>query len=452
MGDKGTDYEADRAPADPQAEAGEWNALAYYAASSPQERQRSFVILFISLVCMGAGQTVLFAILPPLSRQLGLTEVQTSTIFGVSALIWVFTSTYWGRKSDHWGRKPVMLIGLVAYGASTLLFASTMAAGLAHWLPAFAIFPLLIASRSVYGTFGSGTSPASQAYVADRTAPAERLQGVATINAAFGLGSAMGPGIAAMLAVIGILAPFYFIALMAFASAGAIWYLLPERTPPRSHIRRAKKSSLKWYDPRVLPFVVFSVGLGIAGTVAVQTVGFFFIDVLHASNELAVQYNLIGQMASSMAALFAQLVVVQRFNFSAKHLTTFGLATGFASFVLFLTAPTFGTLVFAMILSGLGFGVARPGFVAASSLTVTPQEQGAVAGIIGGASAAGFIFGPAIGEMYRWSPYIPYAFGATMMVLLFIFMRVSRTLRNAGVITPDVESLEEAEVSTPPSV
>ncbi|HEX2591782.1 MAG TPA: MFS transporter [Rhizomicrobium sp.] len=451
MGDKGTEYEADGEGADTAAEAGDWNALAYYTASTPEERRRSFIILFVSLVCMGAGQTILFAILPPLSRQLGLTEVQTSSIFGVSALIWVFTSTYWGKKSDLWGRKPVMLIGLLAYAISTLLFASTMAAGLVHWLPAFAVFPLLIASRSIYGTFGSGTSPASQAYVADRTAPAERLQGVATINAAFGMGSAMGPGIAALLAVIGVLAPFYFIVLLALASAGAIWFLLPERTPPKSH-KQQQKRTLKWYDPRILPFVLFSVGLGIAGTVAVQTVGFFFIDVLHASNEMAVQYNLIGQMASSMAALFAQLVVVQRFNFSAKQLTTFGLATGFVSFTLFLLAPTFGTLVFAMILSGLGFGVARPGFAAASSLTVSPQEQGAVAGIIGGASAAGFIFGPLIGEMYRWAPQIPYAFGAVLMVGLFIFTRVSRTLRNAGVITPNVDAIEEAEASTPPSV
>ena len=124
---------------------------------------------------------------------------------GVSALIWVFTSTYWGKKSDLWGRKPVMIIGLLAYSISFVLFSSTIAAGLAHWLSALAIFPLMILSRSIYGTFGFGTSPASQAYVADRTAPAERLQGVATINAAFGLGSALGPGIAAMLAVIGVL-------------------------------------------------------------------------------------------------------------------------------------------------------------------------------------------------------------------------------------------------------
>ena len=43
--------------------------------TTPAERRRAFGILFISLVCMGAGQTVLFNILPPLSRQLNLSTV-----------------------------------------------------------------------------------------------------------------------------------------------------------------------------------------------------------------------------------------------------------------------------------------------------------------------------------------------------------------------------------------
>src|SRR5215469_9992165 len=61
------------------------------------ERSRAFTILFISLTCMGAGQTVLFNILPPLSRQLGLSEVETTGIFSVSAAIWVVTSAFWVR-------------------------------------------------------------------------------------------------------------------------------------------------------------------------------------------------------------------------------------------------------------------------------------------------------------------------------------------------------------------
>ena len=104
----------------------------------------------------------------------------------------------------------------------------------------------------------------------------------------------------------------------------------------------------------------------------------------------------------------------------------------------------FGPLVFALSLSGLGFGMARPGFVSGASLSVLPEEQGAVAGIIGGVSAIGFIFGPAIGWMYEQSPYLPYSFGALMMVLLFGYLWISPTLRNAGDIPTARAAAEEA--------
>ena len=284
--------------------------------TTPAERRRAFGILFISLVCMGAGQTVLFNVLPPLSRQLGLSPVQTTSVFAVSAAVWVVTSTYWGRKSDQWGRKPVMLLGLLAFAASFALFAGVMLGGLRHWLPAFAVFPLMVVTRSLYGLLGSGTQPASQAYVADRTTPAERLQGVATIGSAFGLGTAVGPAIASLFAVIGLLAPFFFISVLALASAATIWFLLPERTPPKA--REPVKSNLKWYDRRILPFVIFAIGLSTASTVPIQTMGFFFMDVLQVKPEAAAQFNMIGQMASSMAALFAQLVLIQRVHISAR--------------------------------------------------------------------------------------------------------------------------------------
>jgi MFS family permease len=411
-------------------------------ATTPAERSRAFAILFVSLVCMGAGQTVLFNILPPLSRQLGLSAVQTTSIFSVSAAVWVVTAPYWGRMSDHWGRKPVMLMGLLAFALSFALFASVMLGGLHKWIPAALVFPLLIVTRSLYGTLGSGTSPAAQAYVADRTTPKERLQGVATIGSAFGLGTTVGPGIASLFVVIGLLAPFYFISATAVASAAMIWFLLPERSPPKQHVR--VKSTLKWYDTRILPFVLFSVGLSTASTVPMQTMGFFFMDVLKIKADVAAQFNLVGQMASSMSALFAQLVVVQRFSMSARRLTYLGLLAAFLSCAIFLVIGHFGPLVFAMALSGLGFGMARPGFTAGASLSVAPHEQGAVAGILGGASATGFIAGPLIGWMYEGSPYLPYAFAATLVIALALYMRLSPTLHHAGDVPPEIDAVEEA--------
>lgn len=254
---------------------------AFARVTTPAERKRAFMILFLSLVCMGAGQTVLYAILPPAARELHLSALQMTSVVSVSALIWVFSSTYWGLKSDKWGRKPVMLLGLVAFGVSFALLAGVLELGLRHLIPVVFVFPVMVAMRSIYGTFGSGTSPAAQAYVADRTTKEERLQGIATINAAFSLGTALGPGIV-VLSAIDLLAPFYFVSALALGSAAMIWFLLPERTAPKSHARQLK-SSLRWYDKRILPFVMFTVGLSLVGTIPVQTMGFFFIDVLHVA-------------------------------------------------------------------------------------------------------------------------------------------------------------------------
>jgi hypothetical protein len=123
-------------------------------STTPEERSRAFTILFFSLMCLGAGQSVMFAILPSLARKLGLTEFQASLPFVTSAAIWVFSSGFWGARSDLWGRKPVMLLGLVAFGISFGLFAVMAQLGIAALIPVAAAYPLMIAARALYGILG----------------------------------------------------------------------------------------------------------------------------------------------------------------------------------------------------------------------------------------------------------------------------------------------------------
>lgn len=410
-------------------------------ATTPAERQRAFVILFISLVCMGAGQSVVYTILPPVARQLGLSPLQVTSIFAVSAAIWVFAAPFWGRRSDVWGRKPVMLLGLSAFAISFAAFATSMHAGMAGIIPLFLVFPLMIASRAIFGTFGSGTSSAALAYVADRTTPRERLKGVAITSMAFAFGVTFGPAIGSALALVDLLAPFYFISAMAIASAIAIWYFLPERTPPKGAHR--PKSSVKWYDERMLPFALFGLVLSLVASIPTQTIAFYIMDVLKQDTHTATQYTSYALMASSLAALFAQFVVVQRFQISARTLTFWGIGIAICSNLLLLVATDFSVVVLALICAGLGFGMARPGFTSGATLAVSPHEQGAVAGILNAAGAAGFIFGPFVGWMYEQSPFLPYGFGAVMMVALMAAQRLSPVLYNAGEIPPEQELVEE---------
>ena len=91
--------------------------------------------------------------------------------------------------------------------------------------------------------------------------------------------------------------------------------------------------------------------------------------------------------------------------------------------------------------------MARPGFTSAASLAVTAQEQGAVAGILSGAAATGFIAGPIVGAMYDASPFLPYAFGVVALCVLLAYMLLSPTLRNAGVVPPDIKITEKDPVT-----
>ncbi|MGA7710311.1 MAG: MFS transporter [Rhizomicrobium sp.] len=419
-------------------------------ATTPSERRRAFTILFFSLMCTGAGQSVMFAILPSLARQLGLSEFQASLPFVVSATIWVFTSGFWGEKSDHWGRKPIILLGLTAFGVSFGLFAIVANLGTAGLLPVMIAYPLMIGARALFGIFGSGASPAAQAYVADRTARHERIAGVATMSAAFGMGTTIGPGIGAVLVVFGLFAPFYFTALVALASAAAIWLFLPEHSAPRLMLEH--RPTLKWHDTRIWPFILYGTGIATAGAVPIQTVGYFFIDVLHYAPHEAPQYTGIGLLAMSLSALFAQLVIVQRFSPSARLLMRAGGIITILSFLLFVISHQFGPVVFALILNGLGFGMVRPGYSAAASLAVDPHEQGAIAGLTGATSGAGFIFGPMIATgLYRLSPFAPYVFGAALMAACHAYALLSPHLRQAGLVVADTDLIEEATDTQLPS-
>ncbi len=67
-------------------------------------------ILAAGLLCVGAGQSVVFITIPPMARDLGLTEVQIGSIFATSAFVWMLFSPIWGSLSDSIGRKKVVII------------------------------------------------------------------------------------------------------------------------------------------------------------------------------------------------------------------------------------------------------------------------------------------------------------------------------------------------------
>ncbi|KAF0113033.1 MAG: major facilitator transporter, partial [Hyphomonadaceae bacterium] len=146
---------------------------------------KAFWLLFACLTLIGMGNTMLFAVLPPIARTIGMPDWTVSAIFSLSALLWVITSPIWGRISDKTGRKPIIVTGLSAYAASTIMFTLVAFFGLYFdWEWLWVVLALALA-RCIFGAVGSATSPAVQAYVADATSPENRTKEIAALTSAF---------------------------------------------------------------------------------------------------------------------------------------------------------------------------------------------------------------------------------------------------------------------------
>lgn len=400
------------------------SVLSERPGSAAPSQRRAFLLLFASLISVGMGQSLMFAILPPVARNLGLSEVQVGAIFAVSAVLWVLASPFWGRRSDMWGRRPIILTGLLGFAVSMALFGACVQASLAGWLALLPAYVLMIASRSIFGLFGAATIPAAHAYVADRTEPEERATHIAMQGAAFGLGVTLGPGVVSLLLVFGLVAPFYGVAALAFLGALLVARGLPEQAPPQSHRRPRRRMSP--FDPRVMPFMVVGILLGIVQATAMQTVGFYAIDILGMSIEESARSVGYALMGTAGAGLFVQLVVIRLFKPLPRTMMSVGALCGMIAFGVLVFGNSYPMLFTAMVLLGLAFGLIRPGTSAGASLAVSGREQGAVAGLMNTTGAIGVIFAPFVGmSLYQLMPRAPYVLDLVLMAaaLAFVVLR-----------------------------
>jgi len=391
--------------------------------------RRATAVLFLAMTAVGLGQAILFAILPPAARDMGLTPFQVSIIFVVSASIWMFMSPYWGRRSDTLGRRPVILIGLLGFAVSMLLLGATIQVGLRGSLPVMAVFGLLIASRCVFACFGSGAPPASQAYVADRTSLQDRTRGVSMLNAAFGLGQTLGPATGALFASFGVVAPLYVSVALALGSAVSVWKYLAEDGPPVARGEQRPRS-IKFYDPRVWPFFLLSALLQAVRATTTITLAFFLQDSLGLDAAQTVRAAGVGFVSLAVAGVATQFVVVQGWRPTSRWMLNAGAAASLAGFLIFVSSSAMPGYVVGLALMGAGFGLIRPGAAAGASVSVTTEEQGEVAGMTSSVGVVGNIFGPMLGSaLYEMAPVAPYWLNAALMAIALVFALTNRAVR-----------------------
>jgi hypothetical protein len=114
-------------------------------------------------------------------------------------------------------------------------------------------------------------------------------------------------------------------------------------------------------------------------------------------------------MYGAVAGLLAQWGLIRMFEMTPRQLLRWGVGIAAMGNLVVAISPAgdtgYYTLVAGYAISSLGFGFARPGFTAGSSVAVGLDEQARVAGAIAAVNGINVIFAPMFVFLYeRFGP------------------------------------------------
>ncbi|MGB1140549.1 MAG: MFS transporter [Halioglobus sp.] len=380
---------------------------------------RQLTVLILGLMATGVGQSLVFAILAPLGREVQLSELQITSLIASSALVYGLTAPFWGRVSDRVGRKAIIITGLVAYCIGTVVFTSVFLAGLTGLLSGTALYVALIVSRWCQAAIMSATNPASTAYAADHTDRDQRTKTMARLGTANSMGTILGPAVSGALATFGLLAPLYFAACLAALSGVLVWRALPLGDPAH-RVKRETKRKLRYTDRRIVLFLASAFGIFIGFSGIQQTLGFQLQDTMGLSGIETAQLTGAALMVSATFTFIVQVTVMQRLKLRPTLFIRLGLVSLLAGASVISVFETFTVLAVGMAFIGTGMALCMPSISAGASLAVQPEEQGAAAGLVASCPPLGFAVGPvAAGALYQVDgSYAPLFSAAAFFVVL----------------------------------
>lgn len=386
--------------------------------------RQQFTALILALMATGIGQSLVFAILAPLGREVQLSELQITSVIAVSALVFAISAPYWGRFSDRVGRKPIIITGLLGYTAGTALFTSVLYAGLVGILAGVSFYLILLLSRCCQSIIMSATGPAASAYAADNSSTEFRTRTMARLGTANSMGTILGPAVSGALATLGLLAPLYFAAGLAALAALGIWRYLPP-TPREDLTQRTLRARLRFTDPRVVQYLATAVGIFIGFSGIQQTMGFLLQDQLALTGIQTAQMTGAALMVSAVFTFVTQMTLMQRLHLRPLQFLRLGVLAMLLGASAIAMAGSFKLVAVGMALLGTGMGFAMPSVAAGASLAVNPDEQGAVAGLVSSCPAIGFVAGPiCAGALYQIDGPLAPLFSAGVFLVVLVVLTV----------------------------
>ena len=273
------------------------------------------------------------------------------------------------RLSDRYGRRKILIAALALSSLSYFIF------GLAS-----AVWVLFL-GRMLSGTTGA-TVPVAQAYVADVTAPNQRLKYLGIISAAAGVAFILGPAIGGVLsALFGYAVPSFLVSALAFSNMVLAYFLLPE--PASFNTKRSAlplSALLDVLRRRAMALLLLIYFLFFVAFVFLQAVLSPWLKAVFGFGSL--QTGLIFFFFGGVSAL-AQGVLLPMLNKRLSQPVLTLLSVGVLTVGLFAFAPSLG-LGYVLVVSAFiafGFGIEYVTLNTLISLNTPKEAQGGALGV-----------------------------------------------------------------------
>lgn len=402
---------------------------------APTELPRSTLILLscVSLTS-GIGHSGMGSVLPAIGREIGFPDPLVSAVFSLSASCGLIFSQVWARQADIRGRKPIIQVGILGFVLSMGACGVVVGIGLLHVLPAMTIFCMFLFARTFNGTMASASPPATQAYVAERTAPERRTQAIASLAGAAGLGTIFGPLLSPILVgtPLSLAGPMIYMSLAALCMLFAVRRFLPEDDRAK-RFRESRKAGAAGgsvaantrvgvgkvlADRNVRPFILCGLVVSICAAAMGQTIGFVMMDRVGLSPVASLPYITAAMFAGSACAVFGQWVLIPTLKFPPLKLLMLGTFLGLCGGLVLALGGSHQAAIAGFALASLGQSLAIPAIATGASLAVSRDAQASTAGLIASMGGGAYLSAPLVVYLYGQMDRAPFILTSTGMAVV----------------------------------
>lgn len=387
----------------------------------------TFRLLFISLLATAMGQSVVLTTLPPMGREIGLSDLQVALLMTSSALAYTLGNTYWSRKGKTLGYKRCLIIGLSGYTLGTLCFASMWLLGFNQLLVGTYLFLALLITRVSQSSVMSATPPSVMGIAISISANGERVKAISKVSSAHSLGQILGPTLAGLLVSAHLLTPLFTIATLTFVAVILVWIFL--KLEHHSHRQVTQQSDSALHDQHYKPFapalIAMNVGVFLALAMMQTSLAFLLIDTHHLSTTQAAQKVGLAMMVSAVSALTVQLTLVQRTHLSPQKLIRIAFPCLAIGYLVIYTHNAIHHIYLAMAFLGVGAGISFPSIAALATSSCKAEKQATYMGLITASPSMGYIIGPPISTvLYGINNRLPFLAAGLLLACLTVVAMV----------------------------